>query len=160
MRVKKKKYKYLEKYFFKRLDFISKKYNFLLFFYNIYYKKKKKWISLFFKNNKNLNFQINLNKKIIINFLILKKYNKFFLKNFNFYFLKSLELKNQTIIIKKNKKRSFRYFKLLKSIKDFQLKFKNYNKFKHLDLLKFDHVLKKKYNFIKFKNKKIKKINK
>jgi len=39
---KKKKYKYLEKYFFKRLDFISKKYNFLLFFYNIYYKKKKK----------------------------------------------------------------------------------------------------------------------
>lgn len=154
---KKEKYKYLEKYFFKRLDFISKKYNFLLFFYNLYYKKKKKWISLFLKNNKNLNFQINFNKKIIINFLILRKHNKFFKKNFNFYFLKSLELKKKYIKIKKNKKRSQRYFKILKSIKDFQLKFKNYNRYKHLDVLKFDHSLKKKYNFIKFKNIKKKK---
>ncbi len=154
---KKEKYKYLDKYFFKRLDFISKKYNFLLSFYNIYYKKKKKWISLFLKNNKNLNFQINFNKKIIINFLILRKHNKFFKKNFNFYFLKSLELKKRNTKIKKNKKRSQRYFKILKSIKEFQLRFKNYNRYKHLDTLKFDHSLKKKYNFTKFKNIKKKK---
>ena len=150
---KKEKFKFLEKYFFNRLDFISKKYNFLLFFYNIYYKKKKKWISLFLKNNNKLNFQINFNKKIIINFLILRKHNKFFKKNFNFYFLKSLELKKRYVKIKINKKRSQRYFKILKSIKDFQLKFKNYNRYKHLGVLKFDHLLKKKYNFIKFKNK-------
>jgi hypothetical protein len=100
-----------------------------------------------------LNFQINYNKKIIINFLILRKHNKFFKKNFNFYFLKSLELKKKYVKIKRNKKRSQRYFKILKSIKDFQLKFKNYNRYKHLDVLKFDPVLKKKYNFTKFKNK-------
>jgi hypothetical protein len=100
-----------------------------------------------------LNFQINYNKKIIINFLIIRKHNKFFKKNFNFYFLKSLELKKKYVKIKRNKKRSQRYFKILKSIKDFQLKFKNYNRYKHLDVLKFDPVLKKKYNFIKFKNK-------
>ena len=148
---KRKKYKFLEKYFFKRLNFFLKKYNFLLFFYNLYFKKKKKWISLFFKKNLNLNFENILNKKIITKFLILRKSNKSFFRNFNFHFLKKLEFKKNYIKIIKNKKRSLLYFKFLKSLKDFQLKFKNFSKYKDLKISKYDHKVKKKYNFIKFK---------
>ena len=99
----------------------------------------------------NLNFENILNKKIITKFLILRKSNKSFFRNFNFHFLKKLEFKKNYIKIIKNKKRSLIYFKFLKSLKDFQLKFKNFSKYKDLKISKYDHKVKKKYNFIKFK---------
>jgi hypothetical protein len=99
----------------------------------------------------NLNFENISNKKIITKFLILRKNNKSFFRNFNFHFLKKLEFKKNYIKIIKNKKRSLLYFKFLKSIKDFQLKFKNFSKYKDLKTSKYDHKVKKKYNFIKFK---------